>query len=147
MSIRAAIPLLIFALLSPGAASAEAGSGAGPREIVGHCQYRDAAADHIGKDAGFALCDSVVIDKGGEEGVLDFREDGRGSSIRYAGKFSGDVLDISSVKVRSKLAKSATGQCQIAYRDGSVSVITCVANVRGVTLAANFVASRINLEY
>ncbi len=147
MLMRNAAPLLILALLATGAGPARAGDDAGPREVQGHCQYRDAAADLIGKDTGFALCDSVVIDKSDELGTLDFRKDGRGSSIRYEGRFSGNFLEISRVQPRSKPMTSATGRCKIAYKDGRVSVVTCAARARGVTFAANFVASRINLEY
>ncbi|MGP1283310.1 MAG: hypothetical protein ACTS1X_10075 [Parasphingopyxis sp.] len=140
----AAIPGTV-AILSAALASAPASAtdDAAPVEYRGQCEYADRFAPLLERgDHAFALCDSVVIRRENGRETFEFRRDGRRSMVRYAGTRSGDAMAVSQVQVRTTDPRPATGTCRLSYRDGTVSAVTCVANARGLTHAANLVPSR-----
>jgi len=74
-------------------------------------------------------------------GVLDFRQQGFGSVVRYEGDLAGDKMTIARVDLPEKPARKASGTCKIQRTDGRISTVTCTAFASGrLTFSANFVA-------
>jgi hypothetical protein len=111
-----------------------------PIELHGRCEYGAQAAKYLDGKNGFARCDTLVIDDR-DGAVLDFRQQGFGSVVRYEGKLTGDRMAIARVDLPEKPARKATGTCKIQRTDGRIANVTCTAFATGhLTFSANFVA-------
>ena len=143
---RPALLLAALAVAAPIGASA-AGDASAPRtiELQGRCDYRR-AAESVGPDTGFAVCNSVTvtITGNGDNSAIDFRRSLGGSEFRYEGALSGNTMRIAQLRIRGREALDARGECTIFRRGEKISTVTCVAKSGWKTFAANFVTSRIN---
>ncbi|WP_346034154.1 hypothetical protein [Erythrobacter westpacificensis] len=144
MNARPALLIVALAVAGPISASA-AGEAVAPRtiELQGRCDYRS-AAESVGPDTGFAVCNSVAITRNGDSSAIDFRRSLGGSEFRYEGALSGDSMTIARLRIKGRVAQDADGECTIFRRGEKISTVTCVARSGWKTFAANFVASRIN---
>jgi hypothetical protein len=115
-------------------------SGAGPIELNGRCYYPDAAAQYS-HEAAFVSCNSLVIYR--EESAFDFKQRSWGSMLRFVGEISGDRMKVTRVYPRHRDSAEAAGTCDILYRDGSISGVSCLARAGSKTYVANFVRSRL----
>jgi len=136
--IASILPLAILASGSAGAGAADQPSW--PIELHGRCEYGAQAAKYLDGSNGFARCDSLVIDNR-KGGMLDFRQQGFGSVVRYEGTLNGDRMIIGRVETPEKPPRKATGKCTIGRTEGRISTVTCTAFAAGrLTFSANFVA-------
>jgi hypothetical protein len=133
---------MIAALLAVLASQAAVSSGSDPVELSGRCQYSDAIA-RFSQEASLILCDSLVIDRAEATAAFDFRQRSWGSMVRFAGQISGDRMTITRVYPRHRSSAEATGTCDILYRDGTTSAVSCLARAGSKTYVANFVRSRL----
>lgn len=137
---RIAAILSLAAMLAAVPASAGQGNtGIQPAKLHGRCEYGSKVTEYIGPAAGFARCDSLVIDTR-DGGVLDFRQQGFGSVVRYEGEFVGDTMTIRRVDLPEKPARQAEGTCTIDRNEGRISNVSCIAIAGRLSFAANFVA-------
>jgi hypothetical protein len=137
---RSAAILSLAAMLAATPASAGHGdTGIQPSKLHGRCEYGNQVSKYISPAAGFARCDSLVIDTR-DGGVLDFRQQGFGSVVRYEGEFVGDKMKIRRVDLPEKPAKQAEGTCTIYRREGRISNVSCIAIAGRLSFAVNFVA-------
>ena len=139
----------VTALFAASQALADDGIGAGV--IEGQCEYSSNALKLLDGANGFAACDEMAVSRNAGKASFDFRKQGFGSMVRYGGKLSGDTLAIRRIQLRNRQPEVASGTCTVYWRDvfggdRRVSTVTCVAMVGQITYAANFVASRINLD-
>jgi hypothetical protein len=134
------IALWLLAVSFAGAANASEA----PRsvEMAGRCAYPPAAAKYR-FDTAFALCDALTIESRGASAVFDFRQKSWGSSVRFSGAMTGSRMTVRRVAFRSGDWAEATGTCEVFYRSGTRSVVTCFAKAGARSYAANFVVSRL----
>jgi hypothetical protein len=114
--------------------------GADPIELNGRCQYPEAIARYS-HEASLVSCNTLVINRA--ESTLDFGQRSWGSMLRFVGEVSGDRMEVTHVYPRHRDAVEATGTCDILYRDGSISGVSCLARAGSKTYVANFVRSRL----
>ncbi|WP_156495370.1 hypothetical protein [Croceicoccus estronivorus] len=110
--------------------------------LDGRCQYPEAVARYR-YETTLVLCDSLAIGSEGDETVLDFSRQSWGSMIRISGRMSGARMTIDHIYFRERPAVEATGTCEIFYRGGKVSLVSCLAKAGSRTYATNFVVSRL----
>jgi hypothetical protein len=115
-------------------------AAAGPIELNGRCEYPDAVARYS-QEASLVMCNRLVIDRA--ESTFDFGQRSWGSMLRFEGEISGDRMDVTRVYPRHRDSVEATGSCEILYRDGAISGVTCLARSGSKTFVANFVRSRL----
>ena len=115
-------------------------SGSGPIELSGRCQYPEAMARYS-QEASLIACNRLVIDRA--ESTFDFGQRSWGSTLRLAGEISGDRMTVTRVYPRHRDSADATGTCDILYRDGTISGVSCLARAGSKTYVANFVRSRL----
>jgi|SRR5215208_776459 len=115
-------------------------SGPDPLEFSGRCQYSEAMARYR-EEASLVSCNTLVIDRA--QSAFDFRQRSWGSMFRFVGEISGDRMTITRVYPRHRDSAEATGSCDILYRDGTVSGVSCLARTGPKTYVANFVRSRL----
>ena len=120
------------------AALAAVSSGSSTIELSGQCQYPDTIA-RFRHQASFIQCNTLTIDRA--QGTFDFKQRSWGSTMRFAGEVSGDRLTITSVYPRHRNSAEATGTCDILYREGTISSVSCLARAGSETWVANFVRS------
>jgi hypothetical protein len=61
----------------------------------------------------------------------------------FSGELVGRRLSVTNVHLRGSDPVQATGSCEIFYREGRISVVSCLARTRTRTYVANFLPSRI----
>ena len=132
---------MIAMLLAVLATQATAQDDSGVTRLAGRCEYPPAVAEYQ-QEILLALCDSVVIDRGGATATFDFSRGSGASKLRFSGTISGQRMAVSSVQVRSGKAVSATGTCEIFHIDGKPSMVACLARAGSRGYAANFRPSR-----
>jgi hypothetical protein len=115
-------------------------SGPDPFEFSGRCEYPEAMARYR-EEASLVSCNALAIDRA--RSTFDFRQRSWGSTFRFVGEISGDRMTISRVYPRHRGSAEATGTCDILYRDGTMSGVTCLARAGSKTYVANFVRSRL----
>jgi hypothetical protein len=117
-----------------------ASSGADPIEFSGRCTYPDAMA-RFSQEASLVLCDTLRIDR--SAATFDFRQRSWGSMLRFSGEISGDRMKVTRVHPHRRESAEAEGTCDILYREGEVSGVSCLARAGSKTYVANFVRSRL----
>jgi hypothetical protein len=114
--------------------------GADPIELSGQCQYPDAIARYS-HEASFVSCNTLVINRA--DSTFDFGQRSWGSMLRFEGEISGDRMEVTRVYPRHRDSVEATGSCDILYRDGAISGVSCLARAGSKSYVANFVRSRL----
>ena len=115
--------------------------GTGATTLRGQCQYSEAVA-RFRDETSLVLCDSLAIDRGGDAATFGFSRGSWGSMLSFSGEMSGQRMTVSSVRLRSGRAVSATGTCEIFHIDGRPSMVACLARAGSRRYAANFRPSR-----
>ncbi len=126
-------------------ATVSARAEAAPGTVFGgSCRYSDQAARYRHETA-LILCDTASISRGSSSATFEFSQRSWGSMARFSGPISGNRMRVDRVAIRGGAISSATGSCEIFYRqDGKLSAISCLAKWGARSAAANFLPSRVN---
>lgn len=114
-----------------------------PEPIKGWCQYSEPVRERATNTV-LIPCNAFVMESGDGGTVFDFGQRSWSASTRFAGRLTGNVLEVDRITLRSGHMLEADGTCEIFYRaDNTLAVIACLVGAGAVFYAANFEPSRI----
>src|SRR6218665_3187100 len=101
---------VVCAVLLPSTTHAEQPANWGP--VSGSCEYSPRVGE-FRHQVTLLLCDTVSLNRTGDDVTIEFGKHSWGLSARFSGKIkmSGDTLDISEIAMRDGGSKTATGTC------------------------------------
>ncbi|MAC58201.1 MAG: hypothetical protein CMH85_07975 [Novosphingobium sp.] len=107
--------------------------------LEGRCTYNQEVLKHR-DDTVLAQCDAVALDDR-ENDTASIAFDLRSwdvTMLRFQGKMTGpDTMTVRQLTLRNGTRDEATGSCRIFRVEGRVSVVSCLATIRGRAYAAN----------
>jgi hypothetical protein len=90
-----------------------------------------------------ALCDSVAVRGDGADAVIEFAHHSTTQYMRFAGTMAGHRMTVRSVASTRVAERPARGSCNIFYKGGQVSAVSCVAQGNARSFVANFLVPQI----
>jgi hypothetical protein len=113
-----------------------------PQIGEGQCFYADRYAPLLAEGVFFVDCDSVRIERAGDDIVFRFLDTRRKFAVDFRTQPDGERWKILEARQQDRRWRAASGVCELFRRDGEISVVTCVT-MRGVfRYAANFEVGR-----
>ncbi|WP_162627595.1 hypothetical protein [Erythrobacter sp. KY5] len=108
----------------------------------GQCFYADRYAPLLAEGVFFVDCDSVRIERAGDNVVFRFIDTGRRFAVEFRTQPEGERWKILETRQQDRRWRPAIGMCELFRRDGEISVVTCVTMRGVVRYAANFEVGR-----
>jgi hypothetical protein len=111
-------------------------------ELEGRCEYPESVRQYQHETV-LAICSHLTISREGDDTVFTFGPRSLGPTMKFAGRMSGNRMEVRQVTLRDGETNAAEGTCEIFYTNGEVSVVACLAHSGARSWAANFIKSRL----
>lgn len=104
----------------------------------GHCFYADRYAPLLAEGVIFANCNLFRMERSGDDVMFNFIDTRRRLSVEFRTRPDGKRWEIIEARQQDRRWRAASGACELYYRDGQVSTVTCYTTHGVFRYAANF---------